>query len=157
MFSDISPLFFMAPLAMLVVALVKKTGTAAWMALGMCFGLAVMLSGPTDFEAMVWGCAANAALIYAMVIHFNQAKTFLPVLMACTLLTEVCLNFINLISVSNNWGHIGLVGYATGVMSWCQVALVIIFDDKKGSLNYVLDGFGSVFGSLKRMGSRYKH
>lgn len=149
--------FLIVPVVMLIVALIKKTGTAAWMAIGMCFGLGVMLSDPSGFDAMVWGCIANSVLIMAMFYHFNEAKTFLPVLMAMTLVTEVFLNFVNLIAVSNGFSYIEPIGWITGLMSWVQVALVIVFDDKKGSLNYVLDGFGNIFGSSKHVGSRYKH
>ena len=147
--------FLIVPLLMLFTALfIKRTGTAAWMAIGMCFGLGVMLSGPSDFEVLVWGCIANSMLIAAMFYHFNEAKTFLPVLMALTLFTEVSLNFLNVIVVSNGFSYIEAIGWITGLTSWVQLAMVIVFDDKKGSLNYVLDDFWYIVSRNKHAGSR---
>ena len=154
---DMHTSFVIAPFIMLLIALYKKTGVAAWLSLGMCFGLLVAMSEPTDFQAMVWACCCNSILVYAMTIHFRQTKMVLPVLMSIALLSEVFFGFFNLISIANGLGRIEVIGWFTGVVSYIQIFLVLIFNDKKGSLSYVLDDILDFLGSAKRFISSHKH
>ena len=149
--------FLIAPFIMLALAAIKRTDVAAWMALGMCIGFCVMMSNPTDFDAMVWACCGNSMLLFAMRIHFKKTKMILPVIISVTLLIEVFISFFNLIAIANGSEAIQSVGWFTGSISYIQILLVFTMDDKKGSLLYVLDDLRNLPSSIKRFSGIHKH
>lgn len=149
--------FLIAPFIMLALALIKRTEVAAWMALGMCIGFCVMMSNPSDFDAMVWSCCCNSLLLLAMRIQFKKTKMLLPVIMSVTLLAEVFISFFNLIMIANGSITLQGVGWFTGALSYIQILLVFTMNDKKGSLLYVLDDLRDLPRRLKRLGGIHKH
>ncbi|MEH6451201.1 MAG: hypothetical protein V7765_21225 [Oleispira sp.] len=149
--------FLIAPFIMLSIAAIKRTSVAAWMALGMCIGFCVIMSEPTDFNAMVWACCCNSLLLFAMRIHFNKTKLILPVVISITLFVEVFASFFNLISIANGSTAIQGIGWITGLITYIQILLVFMMDDKKGSLLYVLDDLRNLPGSIKRLVGIHKH
>jgi len=150
-------LFLIAPFIMLALAAIKRTNVAAWMALGMGIGFCVIMSNPADFDAMVWSCCGNSMLLFAMRIHFNKTKMMLPVIISVTLLIEVFISFFNLIAIANGSTAIQGIGWLTGLLSYVQILLVFVMDDKKGSLLYVLDDLRNLPGSIKRLAGIHKH
>ena len=156
-------LFMVFPVLVLLVAIVKRSEMAIFLALTVsCYLILLLDAGSADnlssMESILIFCSgANLSLMLVAYSSWRINRNTLPLLIGILAGIDTVNNFSHLLIILNTGISSSWSGILAGVISYVQLFLICIMNDSKGALNELFANTRHVFRSFLRMAGNNKN
>lgn len=143
-------------IAVLILAIVKKSEMSLWLVLVSGIGSIVALGSATPDEAIAFFCGANLILMFAAYSNWGETKLNLPLVIGVFASIDVVSGFIHYIHLMNTGYTSYTIGIITLIIGYLQLFAVCTMKDSKGVMNDILNDSWHLLHSALHLGSNNK-